>query len=184
MQQKKPVPLLYKKWPAALDDELQLILFNLIIFYMKSMIKVLFFLALGLAYGQATAQTTVPSKHIFLEQSPQKLQGSWVLDSAQLNQQADGACTPVKKLSEAELESKAIPLTLEFANDQLGVTVQKMNEQSSFSFKEARLSFGAAAKQKTYTSWLESENALVLINDYSGADYPNANEIRLTYKKK
>jgi hypothetical protein len=125
---------------------------------------------------------TLLASLIFVNAQSPALDGTWILETAQINLLEKGLSEPVHQLTTAEINAKQIPSVLKFETNTVKATVRGLERQSNYKFEKAQFTFGQAGQEKTYMAWNENEKTLVLISEYDQSDF-KGNELRITYKK-
>ena len=109
----------------------------------------------------------------------------WELVSADINLLYNGTSVLIHTLTAAEIEEKAIPVTLEFGKSTLSIMSRKTKTQLKYVPETGRSAqtISDTENQQTYLFWIEGNNTLIAVSDYDNSDY-KGNELRLIYKKK
>jgi hypothetical protein len=110
------------------------------------------------------------------------LEGTWTLQSAQVNLLEKGMSQPVHTLDSQEIQEAAIPAALVFGNTNI-LRLQGEDKPLDYSLNDKIVSLCIPDQAQTvYTGWIENGQLLVVMSEYKGRAF-HANEIRVVYKK-
>ena len=115
----------------------------------------------------------------------QEHEGVWEMTKATIHLIKNGASETIHTLTDAEIEKKAVPVTLELGRNTATITRQRTKFQSNFVSEKGRSAqtISDTEHKKKYTFWLIDKDTMVLVSNYEESDY-RGNELRLTYKRK
>jgi hypothetical protein len=110
------------------------------------------------------------------------LEGTWTLESAQVNLLENGMSQLVRTLDSQEIQEDVIPAALMFGNKTV-LFLQGGEKPLDYSFESGTVSLHIPdGKHTEFTGWIENNHLLVIVSDYKGTAF-HANEIRIVYKK-
>jgi len=112
-------------------------------------------------------------------------EGVWEMTEATIHLIKNGINDTIHTLTDAEIEKKSVPVTLELGRNTATITRKQKRSVSNYVSEKGRTAqtLSDAENQKKYTFWLINKDTLVMTSDYGDGDY-KGNELRLTYKRK